>query len=103
MIKHIVMWNVRGETAEEKAEVAARVKSGFEAMAALIPGLAKLEVGLDCSHVDYACDMVLYTEFESQEALDAYAVHPEHLRLRDALLGARIARFQVDYPVDAAA
>lgn len=97
MIKHIVMWNVRGETPEEKAETAALVKSRFEALAQHIPGLAKLEVGLDHSRIDYACDMVLYTEFDSQEALDAYAAHPEHLKVRDELAGTRVARFQVDY------
>jgi hypothetical protein len=42
--------------------------------------------------------VVLVTDFESQEALDAYAVHPEHLRVREALGELRIARFQVDYP-----
>ena len=31
---------------------------------------------------DYACDVVLYTEFESQEALEAYAIHPAHLRVK---------------------
>jgi len=91
------MWNVRGETPEEKADTAALVKSRFEALANLIPGLIKLEVGVDCSNVDYACDMVLYTEFESAEALAAYAIHPEHLRARDELLGTRVARYQVDY------
>jgi hypothetical protein len=44
--------------------------------------------------------MVLYSEFEDQAALDAYAIHPDHLRLRDALLGLRIARHQVDYAID---
>lgn len=102
MIKHIVMWNVRGDTPEEKAETAELVKSRFEAMAGSIPGLAKLEIGLDHSRIDYACDMVLYTEFESQAALDAYATHPEHLRVRDELVGARTGRFQVDYASSAA-
>jgi hypothetical protein len=47
--------------------------------------------------VDYACDVVLYSEFESQAALDAYAVHPEHLRVRQDIEGLRVARHQVDY------
>jgi hypothetical protein len=102
VIKHIVMWNVRGETPEEKNETAELIKSRFEVMAASIPGLAKLEVGLDHSRIGYACDMVLYTEFESQDALDAYATHPEHLRVRDELIGARTGRFQVDYVSSAA-
>ena len=78
MVKHIVMWNVRGETPEQKKESAVLVKTAFESLSGKIPGLTRLEVGLDVSAVDYACDVVLYTEFESQESLDAYASHPEH-------------------------
>ena len=29
----------------------------------------------------------------------AYATHPEHLRVREALGDLRIGRFQVDYPI----
>jgi hypothetical protein len=97
MVKHIVMWNVRGETSEQKKETAMLVKSAFESLSGKIPGLTKLEVGLDVSAVDYACDVVLYTEFESQESLDAYASHPEHLRVKQVVGDARIARHQVDY------
>ena len=97
MVKHIVMWNVRGETSEQKKETAMLVKSAFESLSGKIPGLTKLEVGLDVSAVDYACDVVLYTEFESQESLDAYSSHPEHLRVKQVVGDARIARHQVDY------
>ncbi len=99
MIKHIVMWNVGGATADEKARNAARLKQAFEGMRDKIPGLLRLEIGVDQSRVDYACDVVLYSEFESQQALDGYAVHPEHTRVRQELEGMRIARHQVDYAV----
>ena len=98
MLKHIVMWNVRGESAEEKRESAQFLKSRFESLIGVIPGLQHLEVGIDTSGVDYACDVVLYTEFSNQDALDAYAVHPEHLRVKKELGEMRIARHQVDYP-----
>jgi hypothetical protein len=97
MVKHIVMWNVRGETSAQKKEAAALVKTAFESLTGKIPGLTRLEVGLDVSAVDYACDVVLYTEFESQESLDAYATHPEHLRVKQLVGDVRIARHQVDY------
>jgi Stress responsive A/B Barrel Domain len=97
MVKHIVMWNVRGETPEQKKEAAQLVKAAFESLSGKIPGLTTLEVGLDVSAVDYACDVVLYTEFESQESLDAYAFHPEHLRVKQIVGDVRIARHQVDY------
>lgn len=97
MVKHIVMWNVRGDTPEQKKKSAELVKTAFESLSGKIPGLTKLEVGLDVSEVDYACDVVLYTEFENQESLDAYASHPEHMRVKQVVGDVRIARHQVDY------
>ena len=99
MIKHIVMWNLRGDTLEEKSRGTALLTRSFESLRGRIPGLLHLEVGVDASGVDYACDVVLYTEFETQDALDAYAEHPEHLRVKHELAGLRIARHQVDYKV----
>lgn len=97
MIKHIVMWDVRGETVEARQEAAQFVKHRFDTLAGLIPGMSCLEIGLDMSGVDYACHVVLYSEFDSLEALDAYASHPEHLKIRQELGDIRISRHQVDY------
>lgn len=97
MIKHIVMWNMAGETEEDRRKAAELLRSCFEGLRGEVPGLLHLEVGFDHSRVDYACDVVLYTEFESQEALDAYATHPAHLRVKCELGQSRVARFQVDY------
>jgi hypothetical protein len=99
MIKHIVMWNVRGDTPLAKAAVIDQIKRSFAELASVIPGITAMEIGVDSSRIDYACDVVLYSEFESQAALDAYAVHPEHLRVKKELADLRIARHQVDYAV----
>jgi heme-degrading monooxygenase HmoA len=96
-VKHIVMWNVRGDDATTRVRNIALLKSEFESLRGRIPGLLHLEVGVDDSHIDYACDVVLVTEFESRQALAAYAEHPEHLRVRRALGDLRSARHQVDY------
>lgn len=97
MIRHIVMWNIRGDLPGGRAAGIERLKHGFESLNGRVPGLLHLEVGVDTSGVDYACDVVLYSEFESQEALQAYATHPAHLQLRHALADLRTARHQVDY------
>lgn len=99
MIRHIVLWNVRGDSAEEKCRNIDILRASFHNLRGRIPGMLHLEIGVDSSRVDYACDVVLYSEFESQAALDAYTVHPEHLRVKEALGGLRIARHQVDYQV----
>jgi hypothetical protein len=97
MIKHIVMWNLKGDTPDEKARVAEQLKLAFEGLRGKIPGLLHVEVGVDVSAVDYACDVVLYSEFDSRESLEGYTVHAEHLRVKAELGDLRIARHQVDY------
>ena len=97
LVKHIVMWKVLGDTPEQKAANAQRLKAAFDGLRDRIPGLRTLEIGIDISHVDYACDVVLYSEFDSAQALADYASHPEHTRVRRELEGLRIARHQVDY------
>ena len=96
-IKHIVMWNVRGDDDASRAHNIALVKSQFESLRGRIPGLLQLEIGVDDSRIDYACDVVLVTEFDTRASLAAYAEHPEHLRVRRALGDLRSARHQVDY------
>jgi hypothetical protein len=99
-IRHIVMWRLRGETPAERAAARLKVKALFEGLKGRIEGLTHIEVGLDISDVDYACDVVLFSEFASSAALKAYASHPEHLRVREELGDIRIGRFQVDYPIE---
>lgn len=100
MIRHIVMWRVQGEGAEQRALARDQFRRAFEGLRGRIPGLLHLEVGLDISGADGACDVVLLTEFAHQADLAAYGRHPEHLRVRDLVQGLRISRHQVDYIVE---
>ena len=93
-IRHIVMWKLRGDTPEEKAAARLKVKAAFEGLKGRIEGLTHIEVGIDVSDVDYACDVVLVSEFESMSDLKSYATHPEHLRVRNELGDLRIGRFR---------
>ncbi len=97
MIRHIVMWNIRGETPAAKAEGIATLSRSFASLRGKVPGLLHLEIGVDSSRVDYACDVVLYSEFDSQASLDAYADHPEHLRVKREVGDLRIARLDQQY------
>lgn len=91
---------MRGDTPAQKAANVQQLQRSFHSLRGRVPGLLQLEVGVDGSRVDYACDVVLFSEFESQDALDAYASHPEHLRVKQELGDMRIARHQVDYRVE---
>jgi hypothetical protein len=97
MIRHIVMWTVGGDDAFARAANVALVKAEFESLRGRVPGLLHLEIGVDESRVDYACDVVLLADFASRQALADYATHPEHLRVRRRLGDLRRTRHQVDY------
>jgi Stress responsive A/B Barrel Domain len=99
MIRPVVMWSVRGEDAAAQARNARFVKDEFSALRGRVPGLVALDVGVDESRVDYACEVVLIADFSSRQALADYAAHPEHLRVRGRLGDLRSARHQVDYEV----
>jgi hypothetical protein len=101
MIKHIVMWQIAGSSPEEKMDAMKVVKRAFESLNGKIPGMRMLEVGIDMSRVDYAFDVVLYSEFETHDALRSYADHPEHLRVKQQIGNVRTARHQVDYQISA--
>jgi hypothetical protein len=46
---------------------------------------------------EHSYDLVLYSEFESPEALKAYAVHPDHVAVAGLIGKVRTARACVDY------
>lgn len=99
-VRHIVMWNVRGERGSAEHRVNLQMlKEAFEGLVGRVPGLLRMDVGLDFSAADYACDAVLFSEFDSVASLEAYARHPAHLAAKTRLGDMRTARHQVDYMV----
>ena len=98
MVKHIVLWRLKPEAhSRPAAENARAIKQRLEALRGRIPGMLRLEVGLDFSREDTSSDVVLYSEFESRAALQAYQIHPEHEAIKGFILEARSERRLVDY------
>ena len=79
MVKHIVAWRLKDSAAGNgKAENARLVREKLEALRGQIPGLLRLEVGLDFSATESSADVVLVAEFATRADLAAYQVHPAH-------------------------
>jgi hypothetical protein len=98
MIRHIVLWRLReSANGRGKAENAAEIKRRLEELNGKIPGMLTLEVGFDFSRTPDSSDIVLYSEFESRTALDAYQVHPLHEAVKPIVTAARDERRLVDY------
>jgi hypothetical protein len=100
VIKHIVMWNFADEA--EGADRATNLKRVQEALLGLrqvVPGILALEPVIPTEPFEHSYDLVLYSEFESPEALQAYAVHPDHVAVAGLIGKVRTARVCVDYEV----
>ena len=100
MIKHIVMWRLKNQAeGNDKATNARIAKEKLEALNGIIPGLIKLEVGNDFSNGEVSCDLVLYSELESREALARYQQHPGHVEAAKFVVSVVDERRVVDYEV----
>lgn len=83
MVKHMIIWTLKEDlSAEEKTAVKAGIKEGLEGLAGKIPGLVEIKVQIDGLASSNA-DVMLDSTFESEEALKAYATHPEHVAVAD--------------------
>ncbi len=98
MIKHIVLWKLKDEAnGLSKDENAKAIKQKLESLNGQIEGLIKIEVGIDFLHSAESADIVLYSEFESKEALNFYQQHPLHKAMMPFIAEARSERRVVDY------
>ncbi|HWT75044.1 MAG TPA: Dabb family protein [Mobilitalea sp.] len=81
MVRHIVAWNyAEGFTVEEKLEKASAMKKELENLKNLIPGIISIQLYTEPLETSDS-DLLLDSIFESEEALIAYIVHPEHVRV----------------------
>ena len=100
MIKHVLLFKVKEQVdGRNKAEAIAEAKRLLEGMNGKIPGLIKIEIGVDYSETPDSADMVLYSEFESREALKVYATHPVHTAVLPFVKSIYTERRLVDYEI----
>ena len=100
MIKHIVMWKLKDHAeGADRATNAAKMKALLDGCANIVPGIIKFEVALAQPGLEATYDVVLYSEFVDQAALETYAEHPEHQAVKPFIGAVREARQCMDYAV----
>ena len=93
MIKHVVMWRFKEENKEANKQKAREL---LLALPALIPEIKKMDVYFDALGKNGAMDVMLEVEFENAEALNTYAVHPEHVKVAGFIRGVVESRVVLD-------
>ena len=93
MVKHIVLYTLKDGV--DKTEAVKCIAAVLEPLVGKIPGLLKMEIRQAYNGMDYA----LYSEFESKEALTAYATHPLHQEAKTHFFHLLNSRVAADYEV----
>lgn len=80
MLTHIVIWKYRADVEHEIREQHVGM---LQNLARIIPGVRSLAVGFDTLGLPRSYDTGLVATFDDRAALDAYTVHPEHVKVAD--------------------
>lgn len=98
MIKHIVMWRfAEAADGSDKAANLTRARDELAELDDVVPGMGAFEVAIGADPLEHTYDLVLYSEFDSPEALQAYATHPRHVAVAQFIARVRTERACMDY------
>lgn len=86
MLTHIVIWKYKSEVEQEVREEHVRL---LRALASVIEEIGNLSVGFDVVKLPRSFDSGLVAVFRDRAALEAYTIHPEHIKV--AALGKTIS------------
>ena len=78
MLTHIVIWKYKSDVEPEVREEHVRM---LGALASVVPGIESLSVGFDVLKLPRSFDSGLVVLFRDRAALEAYTVHPEHIKV----------------------
>jgi hypothetical protein len=80
MLTHIVIWKYRAEVPQTTRE---EHVTKLRSLSSLVPEIESFSVGLDILHLSRSYDSGLVALFRDRAALDAYTVHPDHVKVAE--------------------
>lgn len=95
MVKHIVMFKLRG-SAEERLEASRKFRDALMELPAVIDCLQDMEVGINSNPAE-SWDVVLTATIDTMENVEVYAKHPAHVAAAGIVLPLKEERACVDY------
>ena len=80
MIKHIVLFRIKGN-GEKKKENTSLFKDKLDELKNKIPEIKHIETGINISESLSSFDLILTTHFINSQDLDTYRNHPDHQKV----------------------
>jgi hypothetical protein len=78
MLTHLVAWKYRADISSETRE---SHRQQLRSLSHIVPGIESLSVGADVLHSPRSYDTGLVAMFRDRSVLDAYTVHPDHVKV----------------------
>lgn len=97
MIRHIVMWKLKGPSSEERRSQAEQARAALLGMWGRVPGMTQIEVGIGSTSGEQEADLVLSSTHDSWQALSDYQNHPAHEPVKKLIGELRTERRVVDF------
>ena len=95
MLKHIVM--IKFNTGEDVEKLSHEFIQRLRALEISVPSLKSMEVGKNISSKPSAYHLVLTALFDDEEGLNAYRMHPDHVKILERMKETVEAVAAVDY------
>jgi hypothetical protein len=78
MLTHIVVWKYRADASQDIRD---EHLAGLRSLHSVVPGIESFSVGVDTLHSSKSYDTGLVAIFRDRSVLDAYTVHPDHVKV----------------------
>jgi hypothetical protein len=80
MLTHIVIWKYRAEVPQATRE---EHVTKLRSLSSLVREIESFSVGFDILHLSRSYDSGLVALFRDRAALEAYTVHPDHVKVAE--------------------
>ena len=91
MIKHVACHKYKDETEAEK------IAPMLNSLMGVVPSLRSMETGIDFMDSKRAYHLVLIATFDDRAGLDAYAVDPAHMKVKEYIHSVLESSVSVDF------
>lgn len=100
MIRHVVMFGIRGNGELSPKQEAERLSEQLMQLPSQIPFLKNMEVGVNSELApEDNAQLVLIADFDSIEDCAMYTIHPAHLAVSEEIAKVKTSRSCVDYEI----
>ena len=98
MINHVVLFKLKNYDSESQKQIEiSKIEEALLGLSGKIEELKYIEVGVNYDLAAKSFDICLITHFESLDQLEAYRIHPEHLKVAELIGQHAVERAAVDF------